>query len=854
MRKFSTLDSRNRIGFESKSTAADTFCVIDLRGEEGLSRPYRFEINLVSDEPAIDLKSMLTHDVMLSVVHRGVETRYHGMLEEFEELHQKDDDTFYRAVLVPRLWQLSLFWVNEVYVDKTVPEVIEAVLQEAGLTTLDYELSLTADYTPWTHLCEYQETHLDFISRLMEREGIYYYFSNDGTRDKVVITDNRMRHQAPPTGARIDYTPASGLQVSGDNAQLLALVCKQRHLPKTLVLMDYNYRKPSLDLKSEVTVDENGRGEVYLYGEHADTIAESRFLAGIRAEELRCRARTFHGESSVNLLRSGFLAEVAGHFRREFNRQYLVLDIDHEASQVGDVLRDASGTRTTGDAPPFYRNTFTAIASDLQFRPERATPKPRIHGTMNAVIDAEGSGTEAELDVHGRYKVRVTFDRTRKGDAKASQSVRMMTPYAGTDYGMHYPLRKGTEVLLTFIDGDPNRPIIAGAVPNADTPSVANTDNETRVVTRIRGGIENIAMPSRRTALAGVGAQAVYTEDKTDDTQNDETALFGTLPWEDTQGWKDDVVTFDLTGGPDKEGIRTLTTMNNVLHLKGVSCERYLGEVVTTIVGNNNLTVRGSVHTYIGAPDSTPRKNAETCLANYASDVTAERGGSDSGNVASMAFAKMFQVMADDLSNTRSAANPPGSSVTYIEGTSRTTVRGTNVSLILGDSDTTVQSDSFNKYLGRTNNFFAGNTFLLYLGAQETVSISNNLAINLGLAETINIGGSMAATLGAALSLSLAGTYELYTGIKVATKIGGDYEVAIVKGRLSVSKSDSAVTDLKARVSTVESVANDVKAKANELVAATNKLDAGMNHLATYNTKLSSAPANIDTNGIKLIG
>ncbi|MCE2947869.1 MAG: type VI secretion system tip protein TssI/VgrG [bacterium] len=858
MRKTATLDPQNRIEFTSRGVTDDTFGVVRFQGEEGLSRLYRFEIELVAERADLDLDAMLANDVTLAITNRGTRTLYHGVLEEFEELHQKNGDTFYRAVLVPKLWQLSLFRVNEVYVDRSTPEIIEAVLQEGGLTPLDYELALSAEYTPWTHLCEYQESHFDFISRLMERDGIYYYFDQGSQRAKLVITDQLMRHK-PITTQSLVYEPATGLQQNGDRVSIFALLCRQKRMPEKVILMDYNYRKPSLEIRSEAVVDPKGRGEVYFYGEHADTVEESTALSKLRAEEIACRRQIFQGESNVAQLCPGFLAEVTGHFRSAFNQRYLVTEVSHEGSQAGEML---AGEGLSGGSPEqarqesFYRNTFGAIPGDVQFRPERLTPKPRIHGTMNAVIDAESSGADPELDEAGRYKVKVTFDRTKKGEAKASQSVRMATPYAGSDHGIHYPLRKGTEVLLTFIDGDPNRPIIAGAVPNADTPSVANSENERSVVTRLRGGMETTIGPSRTPQMAGVGAQAraYFVPTYPDLSQSGESlseddlnATFGTHSWEVEQGWQNDAFTFDLDRAP---GSRTVNLVNNVLHSNSASCERYLGPVITTIVGDNNLTVRGNVYTYIGKPDARVKNDAETFLRTYSSDINTEEGGSDNANDASKAFAKMFQWMGDNLSSTRTDTSDPGSSVTYIEGGSRSTIRGTNVSIILGDQDTTVQSDSFNKYIGRTNNFYAGNTFLLYLGTQETVNIGGKLEMNLGAEAKLNISISSETKLAFSFNFECAKTVVNLQ----------DSEATVNQLKARVTTTESAVTDTKAQlsqvrtsVSSVGAQVNTVKNKVNEISNKANEIQNKVNDIRNASTLLTNKVAEINSGAITLI-
>jgi hypothetical protein len=242
-----------------------------------------------------------------------------------------------------------------------------------------------------------------------------------------------------------------------------------------VVLRDFNLERPSLEVTGEAEVDPLGRGETYLYGERFPTPEEGKRLAAIRAEELLCRKQEFFGESTVPFLLPGFLFTLKNHYRESFNREYLIEEVTHEGNQTGYLISGLGEALTERERTVFYRNSFKAIPSGVQYRPDRTAEKPRIAGTMHARIDAEGSGTYAEIDGHGRYKVRLPFDiNNRHGAGKASSYIRMAEPYSGTDRGMHFPVLKGTEVLLTFIDGDPDRPFISGTVPCPETPSVVN--------------------------------------------------------------------------------------------------------------------------------------------------------------------------------------------------------------------------------------------------------------------------------------------------------------------------------------------------------------------------------------------
>ncbi|HQH79500.1 MAG TPA: type VI secretion system tip protein TssI/VgrG, partial [Synergistaceae bacterium] len=470
-----------KYSFSSDAVAAGTFGVVRFRGEEGLSRCYRFEILLVSEEAELDLRALLANPAKFTI-HRetGGDVVFHGLPVSFEQLQEVGKAIFYRMVMAPKLWRLSLTKHNQVFLDKTVPEIIAACLKDGGLTELDYELRLQKDYPTWEYVCQYGESHLDFVSRWLEREGMYYYFEEGVAGEKVIITDSRIAHTTMSQGAELTYLPPSGLEAGHRDEVISAFFCRQQLLPKTVVLKDYNYRRPSLELTATAEVHPEGHGEVYSYGEHFRTPEEGSALAKIRAEEIRCWERRFDGESSVPYLRPGYIFHLQDHYRGSFNQAYLTVRLAHEGNQAGYMLAGLGGELADGERETYYRNSFTALPAEAQFRPERKTPKALFHGFLNARIDAASSGQYAELDDQGRYKIILPFDNSGRKDGKASAWVRMMQPYAGADHGMHFPLHKGTEVMLAFIDGDPDRPVIAGAVPNPETPSLVNTDNQTK--------------------------------------------------------------------------------------------------------------------------------------------------------------------------------------------------------------------------------------------------------------------------------------------------------------------------------------------------------------------------------------
>jgi len=468
--------------------AADTFDVVSFTGTEGLSKLYHFDVTLVSDTDAIDLESVIQSRVTLTILRDDGNIVFNGMLSAFEQMGTAQGLTQYRAVLTPAFWRQTLTYHNQIFLDKTIPQIIEAALQDGGLTSLDYELRLTGQYQPHEYICQYNESHYRFISRLMEREGIYYYFEQGAKSEKLIITDTALLHAVMAEGKKVYYTQTSGLDEASREEIIKSLVCSQKMLPARVLLKDYNYRKPSLELSVEHVVAEQGFGDVFIYGEHFSTPEEGAQLAKVRAEALICRARLFQGESLIPYLRPGYLFQLAGHNRADFNDTYLTTDLTHHGDQTFLFTSGLGAAGSTREQSSFYHNSFTAISSSNQFRPERVTEKPRISGTMNAHIDAAGSGQYAEVDNQGRYKVILPFDLNSVMGGKASSWLRMAQPYAGENHGMHFPLHKGTEVLLTFIDGDPDRPIIAAAVPNPITPSPINSANATQSRITTAGG------------------------------------------------------------------------------------------------------------------------------------------------------------------------------------------------------------------------------------------------------------------------------------------------------------------------------------------------------------------------------
>jgi type VI secretion system VgrG family protein len=484
-----------RFTFEAVNYSKNTFFVVRFEGEEALSELYSFELLLASKNSDLKDDDILNHPASFTL-NDGLpdsETAvYHGLVREFNLLYQNSIWTFYRLLLAPKLSRLENCFLSEVYLNKNRKQVFQEIIDRAGMLSNDFEAKLTSsDQIVWNYACQYQETDLNYISRWSERRGIYWWYENVDGHEKVVFADSWAAHADKALGLR--YLPSGSSGTGLDEERCLrSLELKSRSLPKELVLMDYNpNRAGNPDIRSTVQVDPNGSGTVYLYGNNLKNNELAQQMATYRAEAIRCRKRQYHGATTATGVRCGHFIEVSGHFCASFNRRYLPVEVRHRGSQAG-ILLVAYGIQSMDEShgPDFYLAEFTAIPSDVQYRSEYKHPWPKIEGTIPAFIDAEGSGLYAELNENGEYKVQVPFDITDKPANRGSAWIRMATPYAGGDYGMHFPLHKGAEVLLSFINGDPDQPVIVGAITNSLNRNQVVDTNQTQSRIRTAGGNE----------------------------------------------------------------------------------------------------------------------------------------------------------------------------------------------------------------------------------------------------------------------------------------------------------------------------------------------------------------------------
>lgn len=489
--------------FHSEAVPDDTFQVSGLTGNERLSAPYSFTIELQSKNSSVPLDKMLTSKAWIAIRQsipvsggkRGVRIyKMHGVVSEFEILEMVHEWVKYRVVMVPRLWKYSLTTQSRVFQDMDIKDLIKAVLTDKdgpGLSSQDFDLKVSGTYPKREFIVQYNETDLDFLHRWLEHEGVFYYFDQTENGEKLIFGDGTAAYAKLAGDPKIPYRPdpATRSRAGADTAEqtlqeetVHSFRCMFKKTPKQVVLKDYNYRTPSVEMKAKADVgNPAGEGKLYVYGEHFKTPGEGSAMAKVRAEEIQCRDKTFDGVGDQRSFRPGTVFTLSEHYRSDFNAPYLLVNVSHTMTQ-GTSAAGGTGSHMN------YQVKFDCIPSDDIFRPERITSWPSIFGFINAKVDAGGKGDYAEIDDQGRYKVKLPFDLSDKKDGKASRYIRMAQPYSGADMGMHFPLHKDAEVLISFVDGDPDRPVIIGSIPNAETLGPVVSKNQTQCAIKTGGG------------------------------------------------------------------------------------------------------------------------------------------------------------------------------------------------------------------------------------------------------------------------------------------------------------------------------------------------------------------------------
>ncbi|WP_338807008.1 type VI secretion system tip protein TssI/VgrG [Pseudomonas chlororaphis] len=447
-----------------------------LAGSEQISQLYEFRVRLISESAAISAKSLLGKDMSIEVdltteVGGGGKRFLSGQVTQFTYAGRDGDFSAYEAVLRPWLWHATRRTDYKIFQFKSVPDIVKEVLGPYGFTIED---KLTRAYREWTYLVQYGESDFNFISRLLQHEGAYFYFSHSNGSHALVLADDIGSHSPLPNG------PTTIPYYSGDRA---AHVKDEDFLDGWSFVEDiasghfeaddYDFLKPKADLTTRQQQpaghSEDSR-EVYDWPGGYTDMGDGENYARIRIEQQQAQRELVQGEGNARNIAPGYLFTFHKYPREDQNQDYLIESayyrFEENVRRSDGAGGSGAGKRAGTDSPTTYRIGFAAVPKRVPYRSQRVTPKPSTTGPQTAVVTGP-AGEEIYTDQYGRVKVQFHWDRYGMRDENSSCWIRVSQTWAGANYGsMHIP-RIGQEVIVDFLNGDPDYPIITGRVYNA---------------------------------------------------------------------------------------------------------------------------------------------------------------------------------------------------------------------------------------------------------------------------------------------------------------------------------------------------------------------------------------------------
>ncbi|RQO54072.1 type VI secretion system Vgr family protein [Pseudomonas sp. KBW05] len=438
----------------------DVLLLNAMGGGEELGRLFNYELQLTSLDANIDLNQLLGKPMSVGLqLADGGERHFHGIVARCSQDIDQGQFASYQVVLRPWFWLLSRTSDCRIFQNLSIPQIIKQVFRDLGFS--DFEDALSRPYREWEYCVQYRETSFDFVSRLMEQEGIYYFFRHEQDRHVLVLADAYGAHTTVPGYASIPYYPKDEQQRERDHMHNWHLA--QQVQPGSLELNDYDFQRPSasIDVRSAMPRPHTA-GDYPLY-DYPGTYVQSQdgeHYARTRIEALQTLHEQIEFSGNARGLGSGHLFSLTGFSRQDQNREYLIVGIRYHITQ--ESLESGGGS---GAAQ--FSSSLNCIDAQQSFRPLASTHRPIVKGPQTALVVGP-KGEEIWTDQYGRVKVHFYWDRHDQSNENSSCWIRVSQSWAGKNWGSMQIPRIGQEVIVSFLEGDPDRPIITGRVYNAE--------------------------------------------------------------------------------------------------------------------------------------------------------------------------------------------------------------------------------------------------------------------------------------------------------------------------------------------------------------------------------------------------
>ena len=444
---------------EVRVDAGHAFDFFHLRGLEAVSRPFAHDIEFLSEDDQIPLEDLLGTTLGLELVIDDRRRRHiHGHVTRFAYAGTRGSFARYRVRLEPWLVLLGRTRNQRIFQELSAVEIVEVVFNEHGGTFVN---RLQASYPSREYCVQYGETDLDFVERLLEEEGIFYFFEHAEGRHELVLMDDVATSTAAAGYAEVPYFPEDDL-ARRDRDHLFAWEAALLICPGAAVMRSYDFTKPTADLEVRERDPRDhaaAEGEIYTFPDRYHDTERGRALARIRLEECQTEHARLIGQGTAAGLAAGARFALTGYPRRDQNRAYFITEVTHEISS--DARRAGSETK---DVEP-YRCQIEVQPLDRPFRPARRHVRPLVAGPETAVVTGP-AGEEIHTDEHSRVKVQFHWDREGAKDENSSCWIRVSQAWAGPGFGAIVIPRIGQEVVVDFLHGDPDQPLITGRVYN----------------------------------------------------------------------------------------------------------------------------------------------------------------------------------------------------------------------------------------------------------------------------------------------------------------------------------------------------------------------------------------------------
>jgi len=490
------LKQSDRLMQFSSPLGKDVLLIESLDGAEGISRLFEYHVDLLATvDTKIDPKSIIGAKVTVAIALNDVQgTKWiNGIVASFEQLAGDEEFNVFRARIVPSMWQMTLSKNCRVFQDKSVPEIAKAVFNEYGLSVSD---QTKGDHKHLDYCTQYSESDLHFVLRLLEESGIFFWFEHSDQDNKIVLGDGPNCYQDCPLSSSVPYALNKKGAEGAYGARVIEFSSTATMVSGKHSTEEYDFRRFRVEEKKKPSSSVYGKNafDSYLYpaGEEgylkdADTQSstelESLFLS-VREIASDCMAEVFRGTGNARSLCAGYTFSLTEHPRSDWNKKYLLAAVTHHADQLPPYRAIDSNQRSG------YSNKFSAVLSTTAFQPERTAVKPRIYGPQTAFVVAP-SGEEMYIDKYGRVNIQFFWDRLRKANSVDNTWVRVAQSWGGKGWGTYFWPRLNDEVIVEFLNGDPDNPVIVGSVYNGvNMPKYQLPDHSTRsgVVTRSSKG------------------------------------------------------------------------------------------------------------------------------------------------------------------------------------------------------------------------------------------------------------------------------------------------------------------------------------------------------------------------------